>query len=144
MMYLPPNDTNFSTIFTLIKFPIYLEINLSLPIISRLYQDHSSNYPSAMKDNRQIWCNIIIMKSLNGSIFHFTGPFFVKFTGHKWIHLLWMHSLVMNSPHKGQWRGALMFSLICTWTNGWVNNRDAGDLRCHRTHYNVTVMIQHG
>ena len=28
----------------------------------------------------------------------------------------------VNSPHKGQWRGALMFSLICVWINGWVNN----------------------
>ena len=26
----------------------------------------------------------------------------------------------MNSPHKGQWRGASMFSLICAWINGWV------------------------
>ena len=38
----------------------------------------------------------------------------------------------VNSPHKGQWRGALMFSLTCAWTNGWTNNRDAGDLRRHR------------
>ena len=44
------------------------------------------------------------------------------------------------SPHKGQWRGALMFSLICVWINGWVNNREAGDLRCHRGHYDVNVM----
>ena len=29
----------------------------------------------------------------------------------------------VNSPHKGQWRGALVFSLICAWTNGWVHNR---------------------
>ena len=47
----------------------------------------------------------------------------------------------VNSPHKGQSRRALMFSLICAWINGWVNNRDAGDLRCHRTHYDVTVMV---
>ena len=46
----------------------------------------------------------------------------------------------MNSPHKGQWRGALMFSLIFAWINGWVNNREAGDLRRHRAHYDVTVM----
>ena len=32
------------------------------------------------------------------------------------------------------------FSLICVWTNGWVNNRDAGDLKRHRAHYDVTVM----
>ena len=46
-------------------------------------------------------------------------------------------------PHKGQWRGALMFSLTCVWTymiNDWVNNREAGDLRCHRAHYDVIVM----
>ena len=46
----------------------------------------------------------------------------------------------VNSPHKGKWRGALMFSLICVWINGWVNNREAGDLRCYRAHYDVTVM----
>ena len=46
----------------------------------------------------------------------------------------------VHSSQKGQWRGALMFSLICDWINGWVNNREAGDLWCYRTHYNVTVM----
>ena len=46
----------------------------------------------------------------------------------------------VTSPHKGQWRGALMFSLICVWINGWVNNREAGDLRRHRGHYDVIVM----
>ena len=43
-------------------------------------------------------------------------------------------------PYKGQWRGALIFSLICAWTNGWVNNREAGNLRRHRAHYDVTLM----
>ena len=46
----------------------------------------------------------------------------------------------VNSPHKGQWRGALMFSKICAWMNGWVNNGKTGDLRRHRAHYDVTVM----
>ena len=46
----------------------------------------------------------------------------------------------VNSPHKDQWRGALIFSLICVWINGWVNNREAGDLRCYRGHYDVIVM----
>ena len=44
-------------------------------------------------------------------------------------------------PHKGQWRGALIFSLVCAWINVWVNNRDAGDLRRHHAHYDVTVML---
>ena len=43
-------------------------------------------------------------------------------------------------PHKGQWRGALMFSLICVWIIGWVNNRQAGDLRRYHAHCDVTVM----
>ena len=47
----------------------------------------------------------------------------------------------VNSPHKGQWRGTLMFFLIISaWINDWVNNGEAGDLRRHRTHYDVTVM----
>ena len=45
-----------------------------------------------------------------------------------------------NSPHKAQWRGALLFSLIWAWINDWVNNREAGDLRRYRTHYDVTMM----
>ena len=47
----------------------------------------------------------------------------------------------VNSPHKGQWRGALMFSLICARINGWVNNGKADDLRRHWTHYGVIVMM---
>ena len=39
------------------------------------------------------------------------------------------------SPHKGQWRGAFMFSLICVWINGYENNREAGDLRRYCAHY---------
>ena len=46
----------------------------------------------------------------------------------------------VNSPHKGQCCGALMFSLIYAWINDWVNNREAGDLRCHRGHCDVDVM----
>ena len=51
-----------------------------------------------------------------------------------------IHRSPVNSPHKGQWRGALMFSLICVWINGRVNNGEAGDLRRYRSHYDVTVM----
>ena len=47
----------------------------------------------------------------------------------------------VNSPHKGQWRGALMFSLIYAWINDWVNNREAGDLGRQRGHCDVIVML---
>ena len=46
----------------------------------------------------------------------------------------------VNFPHNGQWRGALMFSLIYAWINDWVNNREAGDLRRQHGHYDVIVM----
>ena len=37
-----------------------------------------------------------------------------------------------NSPVTGE---------FCAWINGWVNNGEAGDLRHHQTHYDVTVMV---
>ena len=46
----------------------------------------------------------------------------------------------VNSPHKGQWRGDLMFALICARINGWVNNGETVDLRRRRAHYYVTVI----
>ena len=58
-----------------------------------------------------------------------------------WTFLWGIHWSPVNSPHKGQWRGALLFSLSCTWIKGWVNNHEAGDLRRHYAHYDVTVMI---
>ena len=57
-----------------------------------------------------------------------------------WPFVRGIHRSPVNSPHKGQWRGALMFSLICTRINGWVNNGEAGDLRRKRAHYDVTLM----
>ena len=56
-----------------------------------------------------------------------------------------IHRSPVKSPHKGQWRGALMLTLICTRINVWVNNRAAGHLRRHRAHYDVVVMtLTHG
>ena len=65
------------------------------------------------------------MTSSNGNIFRVTGHLCGEFTG---------------PPHKGQWREALMFSLICARINSWVNNGESGDLRRHRGHYDVIVM----
>ena len=60
-----------------------------------------------------------------------------------WPFVRGIHRSPVNSPHKGQWRGALMFTLICARINGWVNNGEAGDLRRYRVHYDVTVMMIH-
>ena len=57
-----------------------------------------------------------------------------------WPFVRGIHRSTVNSSHKGQWRGALVFSSICAWINGWVNNREAGDLRHHLAHYDVIVM----
>ena len=59
-----------------------------------------------------------------------------------WPFVRGIHRSPVNSPHKGQWRRAMMFSLICAWINDWVNNRETGDLRRHRVHYDVIVMGQ--
>ena len=63
---------------------------------------------------------------------------------HHWPFVKGIHWWPVDSPHKGQSGTALMFSLICAWTNSWANNRDAWDLRCHHTHYDITVMGIHG
>ena len=55
-----------------------------------------------------------------------------------------IHRSPVNFPHKGQWRGTLMFSLIYAWINDWVNNREAGDLRRQHGHYDVIVMGKYG
>ena len=70
-----------------------------------------------------------MMTSSNEIIFRVTGPLCGDFTRSP-----------VNSPHKGQWRGALVFSIICAWMNGWVNNGETSDLRRHRAHYDVIVM----
>ena len=54
------------------------------------------------------------------------------------------HRSPVNSPHKGQWRGTLMFFLVGVWINSWANNVEAGDLSRHHAHYDVTVMITFG
>ena len=59
-----------------------------------------------------------------------------------WPFVHGIHRSTVNSLHKGQWRGALMFSLICAGINGWVNTHEAGDLRRYYVHYDVIVMFQ--
>ena len=36
-----------------------------------------------------------------------------------WPFVRGIHRSPVNSPHKSQWRRALMFSLICAWINSW-------------------------
>ena len=51
-----------------------------------------------------------------------------------------IHRSPVDSTHKGQWREALVFPLICAWTNSCVSSQDAGDLRRHCTRSDVALM----
>ena len=68
------------------------------------------------------------MTSSNENIFCVTGPLCGEFIGHRWIHLT-------KASDAELW-----FFFICAWINGWVNHRDACDLRRHRARYVVTVL----
>ena len=74
-----------------------------------------------------------------GSPMH-DGNIKLKYFPRYWPAMRGSHRSPVDSPHKKQWHRALMFSLICAWTNGWANNRNAGVWRRHRLHYDVTVM----
>ena len=100
---------------------------------------------------RNIWLHCCFRIHWSRIIFILTQFFSVPITAFlhddviKWKHFprYWpfvrgIHRSPVKSSHKGQWRGALMFSLIYVWINGWVNSR--GDLRRYRGHYDVIVM----
>ena len=72
---------------------------------------------------------IIMMTSSIGNLFPLTGPLCGEFTGDRWI------------PFKKASGVELRCFLRSAWINGWVNNRQAGDLRRHRAQYDVIVMI---
>ena len=86
-----------------------------------------------------LWCNLPADSPITEQLCHDDVIKWKHFPRY-WPFVRGIHRYPVNSPHKGQWRGALMFSLFCVWINGWVNNRKAGDLRRYRAHYDVTVM----
>ena len=70
-----------------------------------------------------------MMTSSNGHIFRVTGHLCGEFTGHRWI-----------ARTKASDAELCYFRWYASWIKGWVHNRDAGDLRCHRAHYGVIIM----
>ena len=104
------------------------------------------NTPSSLVFWGLFWENV--RRDINSALnYEFSNYLFIHDGVNKWKHFptywpfVWgIHWSPVNSPHKGQWRGALVFPLICTWMNGWESNRDAGDLRRQRAHYDVTVI----
>ena len=57
-----------------------------------------------------------------------------------WTFVRGIHRSPVNSTHKGLWSGAMIFCLICTLINDWLNKHEAGNLRRNRAHCDVTVM----
>ena len=115
------------------------------------------------------WCPIIYMSNIHNGLSYVTNTSVMDMMQVDWTNLSeptegWFHTCEcklpwwhyqmetfsmllafcagkspVNSLLKCQWQGALMFSMICTWTNSWTNNRDAGDLRCHCAHYDIVM-----
>ena len=81
-------------------------------------------------------CDVIVMILL----FH-DNVIKWKHSPSNWSFVRGIHRPPVNSSHKAQWRAALVFSLIWVWINDRVNNREAGDLRRYRAHYDVSVML---
>ena len=126
--------------FTILRLRRYLK-HSSWMEMSRLFY---SQY------NDCCWWNDTRSHSINRHCIHLVCPEYSCLLDDviKWKHFprYWpfvrgIYRSPVNSPHKGQWRGDLMLSVTPAWINGLVNNREAGDLRRHRVHYDVILMI---
>ena len=96
-------------------------------------------------NNSNLWFQIPhVRESLRKSTIHtmllHDGVIKWKHSPRHWPFVQGIHRWPVNFQHKGRWGGALVFSLICVWINGWVNIRDAGHLRRYRAHYDVIGM----
>ena len=80
----------------------------------------------------QWWWVILMMTSSNGNIFRVTGHLCGEFTSHRWIP-------ITKASDADLW----CFLLSTLEDGGWENNQNAGDLRRHDAHYDVSVMWSH-
>ena len=102
-----------------------------------VYVSHMMYYSVYKKSWFQM--KLLYFISSSSAIVHDDGIKWKHFPRY-WQFVRWIHRSPVNSPHKGQWRWDLMFSLICAWINSWINNREAGVFRCHHAHYDVAIM----
>ena len=112
-----------------LKAKIILTNDLDQSVPTQLYQKYLKNHMCTTV----IIFHIYVLKNHEGVI---KWKHFPRY----WPFVRGIHRSPVNFPHKGQWRGASMFSSIYAWRNSWVNNREPGDLRRYRAHYDVTVM----
>ena len=76
------------------------------PVTRKMFQFHDVIMSMRRKP---LWCHDSVIK----------WKHFPRY----WLFLRGIHRSPVDVPHKGQWRGALMFSLICAWANGSVIRR---------------------
>ena len=99
-----------------------------------------------------LWQQLMAWQLFDATMLTSSGVHQVVHVTPWWRHQMQIFSTLLalcvgNSPVTGESLSqrpvmrTLMFSLICAWINGWVNNREAGDLRCHHAHYDVIVML---
>ena len=120
---------HFIYIYCIALWAMHSEINVTFPC----FMEHTMVVRGALLPNT-IWC--IVMP-----LVHHDDVIKWKHFPRYWPYVRGIHQSPVNSPHKGRWHRALMFSLICVWIYSWVNNREAGDLRRYRAHYDAIVMI---
>ena len=94
----------------------------------------TSNYAGGYKKSQWLILLVAVILVMHDDVINW------KHFPRYWPFVRGIHRSPVNSPHKGQWRGALMFPLICARINGWVNSGEAGDMRRYRAYYDVTVM----
>ena len=134
----------------------FIQIHQSLqPVISDANTPSTPNIPTSIPIGNirigqtflswffKTYSDIVIRPTDSCTSYHWdTHDDFIKWKHFPcdWPFVRGFHRSPVISLHTGQWRAALMFSLIGAWINGWVNNREAGDLGRHRAHHDVTVM----
>ena len=110
----------------------------SFPQLFQIYQRVScfaqnfkmmGNYNGYCQRMRWVSEQYPMIISSNGNIFRITGTLCGEFTGHQWIPLT-------KASDADLW---CFFDLRLH--NGWINNWDAGGLRRHHIHYDITVTL---
>ena len=97
---------------------------------------HSSNYSTTIHPRVSwIWFKLYCVVLWHDDVMKWK-----HFFPRNWPFVKGIHRSPVDSLSKGQLRRALMYSLMCAWTNGWANNRDARGLRRYRTCYGVIVL----
>ena len=145
-----PLGTNFSEILFEILFFSFKKMRLKVssakrrPFCLDLHVLKKHSVPQCLGSSNYLiptlsypWCH---MASLDNGYRYHDDVIRWKHFPRNWPFVRGIHRSSVNSPHKGQWRWALMFSLSCVWINDWVNSREAGDLRRYIAHYDVIVM----